>query len=76
MAGLNGTIIIEAELRPCYYYGQKALFHKWVEKNLVEKCTLALIELENGSVIYSPPQDIRFCDKKINNYAFTGEKDD
>ena len=29
---ITETITIKQELRPCFAYGRKALFHNWIEK--------------------------------------------
>ena len=70
---------------------EKALFHCWsFESSIVEPslmigghpggtvaCTMAIVELENGRVIVTPPSSIRFLDNKINDYCWDekGEKD-
>lgn len=62
---------------------EKALFHGWSFENTVVEpslmigghpggtvaCTMvAIVELENGRVIITPPSSIQFLDNKINDY--------
>ena len=61
---------------------EKALFHCWsFESSIVEPSlmigghpggtvvrAMAIVELENGRVIVTPPSSIRFLDNKINDY--------
>lgn len=82
-------IKIGMELRPCYYYEQKALFHKWLVRehphpailkgtmDCIDRHMLAVIELEDGSVIYAPAQDIQFADSeyKFEQYVWEGDKE-
>lgn len=63
---------------------QKALFHSWsFESSIVEPslmigghpggtvtCTMAIVELENGHVIITPPSSIQFLDNKFNDYCW------
>lgn len=80
-----GDITIStSEYRPCYVNGKKALFHKWEEfaKPIAPsaliggdpggqiKYTLGLIEYEDGQIAKVEPTCIKFCDYKLNEYAF------
>ena len=73
------------ELRPCYIGGKKkGLFHGWIDKSDIVppsvmvgghnggviRGTYALVELENGQIEQYYPQQIRFCDNLISQYAF------
>jgi hypothetical protein len=91
MSGLVGAIMIRTtEYRPCYVGGKKALFHKWedvseiVEPSIMKgghgggvvKGTLAIVELEDGTIKRVTPHIIQFADNKIKEYAFNeGEKE-
>lgn len=33
MGSLDGTITFSEDIRPCYVNGEKALFHRWINKN-------------------------------------------
>lgn len=63
---------IEIELRPCYVKGVKALFHKWVKSTdvLMHPFTKGIVEYEDGSIDMVSPYSIKFCDNKLNEYAF------
>lgn len=72
----SNKIIIENETRPCYVNGKKALFHRWSERRqtIPESpwigghpagfiaATLAIIELEDGTVKEVIPSAIKFAD--------------
>lgn len=61
---------------------EKALFHGWTHESRVKpgmligetggqvESTFGIVEDENGSVLMVDPNDIRFCDHKIWEYAF------
>lgn len=85
MAAIKDTVTIKTtEYRPCYVKDKKALFHRWEEKSEivvpspmvgghgggVVKGTLAIVEYEDGTIDEVRPQQIRFADDKINEYAF------
>lgn len=71
-----GEIHIKNETRPCYYEGERAIFHRWGERRemLMESplvgghpagiiaATFAIIELEDGTVKEVFPSKIRFAD--------------
>ena len=89
MAGLNGKITIEQELRPCIVDGQKALFHRWMDISKVIppsplkgghsggtiREVFGIIERDDGSVSECYPYEIRFIDGKIEESAFMEEED-
>ena len=64
-------MIIKQELRPCYIKGRKALFHKWsinyINHTSVE---VGIIEYDNGVVTECYPHEIRFVDRKLNDFSF------
>ena len=72
MASLS-DIEIKQELRPCYAYGKKALFHLWIKKKdvLINDYVVGLVEYENGVVAEVTPNNIIFCDNKIKEYCFS-----
>jgi hypothetical protein len=78
MANLISTITIKtSEYRPCIVNNQKALFHRWEDKqeqlssgNIVTR-TLAIIEREDGSMHEAYPHEVVFCDRKIDEYCFS-----
>ncbi len=85
MAALDGTIkMTTAEYRPCYVYGKKALFHRWIDKSEiiapsimkgghaggVIRGTCGIVEFENGVICEVYPYKIKFADNKIKEYAF------
>lgn len=79
MSGIRNIII--KEYRPCVVDGRKALFHCWEEKSDdVDvpsghlKAMLAIVEFEDGSVSECSPHKVHFCDNKIAEYAFYGDK--
>lgn len=65
------------KLRPCEVKGEKAYFHRWVDKSEiitpsmmigghdggVVRATLAIIELEDGRVEECYPHEVVFKDK-------------
>ena len=71
MAGLS-DIEVKMEIRPWFVKGEKALFHQWVHtKNLLgQEFEVGLVEYENGQVEEVTPNNIKFCDNKINEYSF------
>lgn len=72
------NIEIKQELRPCYAYRKKALFHLWIKKKdiLQNEYVKALVESENGAIFEVPPDKIVFCDNKIEEYYFKENKED
>lgn len=88
MAG--SEITIRAELRTCIVKGRKALFHKWSDKSsIVEpspmvgrhkggvvKYTTAIIEYEDGIVTECYPYEVKFVDKKTDDYNFGDVKNE
>ena len=86
MAGLNGTITIQGlQYRPCMVDGKRALFHKWEHLSYVMPPSLmigghnggtvqyvvGIIEYEDGTVKEVPPEEIRFTDNPMKDYAST-----
>ena len=89
MAAFKDITVTNNEYRACFVKGRKALFHRWYEnlnlKNeiLNEKVGshirffYGVIEYENGEVDVVAPNEIRFCDRKKEEYEFSrrrGEK--
>ena len=74
MASLS-DIEIKQELRPCYAYGKKALFHLWIKKKdvLINDYVVGLVEYENGVVAEASINNIIFCDNKIKEYYFSND---
>ena len=85
MADICTKIILQtAEYRPCYVNGEKALFHRWVDRREiigpsplkgghsggVISFTNAIVEFENGNVAEVLPRDICFADNIFSEYAF------
>ena len=72
------NIEIKQEIRPCYVYGKKALFHLWIKKKdvLINECIMGLVEYENGIVCEVPLDKIVFCDNKIKEFIFLKNKED
>lgn len=69
MASLTQEIVIKNELRPCIAKGKKALFHKWIEEaNIAIKLTYALVEFENGVIKRVDPEEVTFCDGKLEMF--------
>ena len=84
MAAIEGRITLSnSEYRPCIVKGRKALFHRWEDKSEIRdatmrgtisgviKGTLAIIEYEDGVISECYPYEVKFCDNKFNEYAFT-----
>lgn len=66
---MNSEIIIKTiDYRPCYVNGKKALFHKWTNNDI--GCARGIIEYEDGTIDIVVPYEIKFCDYKLNEYAF------
>lgn len=67
MAGLDGTITIKADLRPCFIdsllYKEpfRALFHTWGCAG-AENRTFAFVETMDGRIVKVKPQDVHFLD--------------
>ena len=71
-----GEIHIKNETRPCFYEGERAIFHCWAERRemVMESplvgghpagiiaATFAIIEFEDGRVSEIRPNKIRFAD--------------
>ena len=71
-----GEIHIKDETRPCFYKGERAMFHRWAEwRQVIAESlmigghpagiiaqTFAIIELEDGTVMEVSPHDIKFAD--------------
>lgn len=88
MASLNSRIDVKFEFRPCYVKGVKALFHRWIHKSEivppsvyvgghnggVVSGTLAIVEYEDGRIGEARPTDIRFIDRKFDDYCFEDER--
>ena len=74
MASLS-DIEIKPELRPCLVKDKKALFHKWGHtKNLLgQEFDVAIVEYEDGLVEEVTPNNLKFCDNRINKYMFKEE---
>lgn len=72
--GYNAGIEITYELRPCMAEGQKALFHAWIAStsvgNLYATDMQALVERENGNMERCAPENVRFLDRKLYEYAW------
>lgn len=82
MDKLHGEISVKLELRPCIVKDRKALFHKWSDKSkIIEpsimaggdsggtlKYTVGIIEYENGVITECYPYEIKFLDRKVENY--------
>lgn len=69
---MNEILVTDIQYRPCYVKGKKALFHRYINEvnMLLNPITYALVEYSDGRVEKVCPEDIRFCDLKINEYAF------
>lgn len=66
-------------LRPCYVHERKALFHKWEDKSEIVppsimvgghnggivRCTLGIVEYEDGTVHECYPYEIKFVDMPL-----------
>lgn len=80
---------IKNETRPCFYEGERAMFHQWAEHReaIVESplvgghpagiiaATFAIIELEDGTVKEVYPNKIKFADGgQFNDVAFLEEE--
>lgn len=72
MAGFSDLIISSNEYRPCLVNNKKALFHKWVHtKNLLgQEFEVGIVEYESGQVEEITPNNIKFCDNKINQFNY------
>lgn len=58
MSKLDSVITIRTgEYRPCYVYGRRGLFHKWLDK-------VGIVEFEDGSVEEVKPTKITFFDSE------------
>lgn len=67
------NIEIKQEVRPCYINGKKALFHLWIKKIdfiMKNEFVKGLVEFADGTVEEIEADKIRFCDYRINEYAF------
>jgi hypothetical protein len=75
MASFNNIKIINSEYRTCIVCKKRALFHKWVHiKNLIgQEYEVGIVEYENGQVEEVTPNNIKFCDDKLNNSSFAKE---
>lgn len=85
MSSLKSEITIQNELRPCWYRQERALFHCWEQISQVVapspmvgghsggvlQYTVALIELEDGTVREAEPTAIKFCDNQFKEYDFS-----
>lgn len=72
----TGENWVRLELRPCYYKGRKALFHRWSDySRVIEPSVLrgghgggvisgtcAIIETADGTVLEVYPTEIQFAD--------------
>lgn len=85
MAAFKDITVTNNEYRACFVNGKKALFHRYEEYRGSERDLfsippiptsklLAIVEFENGTVERVDPTQIRFCDRKIREYAFPGEE--
>ena len=70
-------MINSVELRPCIVKTKKALFHRWSNNVLlnglnerVGDVTIAIIEYEDGSVGSVYPSEVKFVDRKINEFGY------
>ena len=63
---MSFEITIKQELRPCYAYGRKALFHKWYGSTSEE----AIVEYEDGSVGQVNVENVKFLDGRFQEYCF------
>jgi len=79
----------ETEYRTCIVRSRKALFHTWedIYRNnhsrynsitnevtpIIEQCTVAIIEYEDGVVTECYPYEIKFTDNKLKDYYFPEE---
>ncbi len=73
MASYSDIVISTNEYRPCFAYGQKGLFHRWIIKHDViykDEYVKGLVEFENGHVAEVGKEDIQFCDNKFKEYNF------
>jgi hypothetical protein len=89
MAGLENTIVIKTDYRPCIVKDRKALFHRWSDKSKVlapsytigghrggeERLTVGIVEYEDGVVTECYPWEIRFCDDKFKEFCFSQDKE-
>lgn len=90
MAQMESTITVKtSEYRPCFVKDRRALFHRWEDNSEiyapslmvgghdggVVKYTLAIIEYEDGHVERVKPEDVRFADNLIKQYAFPEHKE-
>ena len=76
---------ITDEKRPCWYKGQKAMFHRWAQRSEIVAPSpmvgghgggtlywiAGIIEFENGTICEAMPEHIRFADGgEFNEYDF------
>ena len=73
MAKANNRIIIESKLRPCIVIRKRGLFHRWADivepansTRSEQRCTVGIVELEDGSVIQAYPREIKFVDDWVS----------
>lgn len=69
-------------LRPCYVAAGdeevKALFHRWCDAIIRDRQTLstvALVELEDGTIHTAYPENIKFLDNSFFEYIFPGKEE-
>ena len=89
MAGIDGKITIERELRPCIVKNSvNALFHCWNFRSQVIgesylrgghpagqiSATFAIVEYEDGTIHEVEPTQIRFVDNALKEYVFPEDK--
>lgn len=86
MASIKDGITVKySEYRPCLVCGTlKALFHRWSDVSEIVapspfegkqaggiiKGVVGIVELENGKVETTLPQNIQFLDNRIKEYSF------
>lgn len=86
MASIKDGITVKyPEYRPCLVCGTlKALFHRWSDVSEIVspspfegnqaggiiKGVVGIVELENGKVETTLPQNIQFLDNRIKEYSF------
>ena len=73
MASCLDIVVSTNEYRPCFAYGQKGLFHRWIIKHDViykDEYVKGLVEFENGHVAEISRESIQFCDNKFKEYNF------
>ena len=76
-----GDITVKIELRPCLAKGEKALFHRWITEeqiasgDLIKVKPKALVEYEDGTLDLVSYKNIKFIDKKHQQYCWDNNRE-